>query len=107
MRHTPTQVRDSDALTPAAQSTLARLHARAWGIAIGAICGLGLFAATLFLVIRGGPTVGPHLALLAVFLPFYSVSVVGSVIGMVYGFVIGYAIGRMVGTVYNFFARAS
>jgi hypothetical protein len=81
--------------------TLARLNGQAWGIAIGFVLGLMLLVATLVLVAKGGPVVGPHLALLGIFLPGYSVSVVGAVIGFVYAFVIGYAVGRVVGVVYN------
>lgn len=94
----------SEALPPNARDHFARLHAKAWGVAVGALSGFGLFAATLFLVLRGGPDMGQHLGLLAVFLPGYSVSVAGAFIGFVYAFVIGYALGRLVGAVYNRFA---
>ena len=87
------------------QPVLARLHARAWGIAVGSMLGLTLFVATIILVMKGGDAVGPHLALLAVFLPGYTVSFAGACIGFVYLFVIGYAFGRLTGTLYNYFAR--
>lgn len=86
---------------------LARLHARAWGIAAGSMLGLTLFVATMILVVKGGAAIGPHLALLAVFLPGYTVSVAGAFVGFVYMFVIGYAFGRLTGTLYNYFARAA
>ena len=89
------------------QTTLLRLNARAWGIAIGLLLGLGLFIATIVLVLRGGPEVGPHLSLLAVFLPGYSVSVRGAFIGFAYAFFFGYALGRLIGLVYNAMARPS
>lgn len=78
-----------------------RLNARAWGIALGLLLGGGLFVATIFLVIKGGPDVGQHLSLISVFFPGYSVTLAGSVIGFIYAFVVGYALGRLVGTVYN------
>jgi len=78
-----------------------RLNARAWGIAMGLLLGLGLFLATNWLVLKGGPNVGPHLSLLSAYFPGYSVTFVGSVIGFVYAFVLGYALGRVIGTVYN------
>jgi hypothetical protein len=87
--------------TAALQDALLRLNGRAWGIAIGMLLGGGLFVATNFLVIKGGRQVGPHLALLNVYLPGYRVTFVGSLIGFVYLFVIGYGIGRIVGSVYN------
>lgn len=86
-------------------STLMRINGRAWGIAFGLILGLGIFVATIVLVLRGGDVVGPHLGLLGVYLPGYRVTFVGSLIGFVYLFVIGYGIGRLVGGVYNAIVR--
>jgi hypothetical protein len=83
------------------RNTLARLNARAWGIAVGLLLGGGLFLATIFLVARGGPNVGQHLVLLREYFPGYSVTIAGSFIGFVYGFVLGYAIGRIIGVLYN------
>jgi hypothetical protein len=88
------------------KTTLLKLNARAWGIALGLLLGLGLALATIVLVFRGGASVGPHLALLALFLPGYSVSIPGAFIGFAYLFVIGYAIGRLIGSVYNKLARS-
>lgn len=82
-------------------AALARLNARAWGIAIGLIGGGGLFLATMILLIKGGPNVGQHLALLRAYFPGYSVTIPGSFIGFIYGFVVGYALGRLIGLVYN------
>lgn len=83
------------------ERAIRRLNARAWGISVGLIAGLGLFVATNILVFKGGPYVGQHLGLLRAYFPGYSVSFVGSLIGFVYMFVIGYGLGRIVGTVYN------
>lgn len=96
---TPSQ--SFEPLPPDTQRSLARLHARAWGVAAGFLLSFGLFAATLILVVQGGPNMGEHLGLLSVFLPGYSVSIGGAFVGGVYAFVIGYALGRVVGTVYN------
>jgi hypothetical protein len=70
-------------------------------IAIGLLLGLGLLVATNVLVVKGGETVGPHLSLLRLYFPGYSVTFVGSVIGFVYAFVVGYGIGRAIAPVYN------
>jgi hypothetical protein len=75
--------------------TLERASARAWGIATGTVLGSGVFAATLWLVIKGGPDKGAHLGRLANVFPGYDVSVGGAVIGFVYAFVVGYALGRL------------
>ena len=85
--------------------TPARLNARAWGVAMGLLCGLGLFLATNILLLKGGPVVGPRLALLGVYLPGYTVTFAGSLIGLGYGLVIGYAAGWLMGRVYNALAR--
>jgi len=88
------------------QNVLLRLNARAWGIAMGLLLGSGLFLATIFLVIKGGPNTGQHLQLLHVFFPGYSVTVLGSVVGFVYAFVVGYGLGRLIGAVYNRMVRS-
>ena len=85
----------------ALNDAILRLNARAWGWAFGLLAGGGLFVATIFLVIKGGPDPGAHLELLGVFLPGYSVTWLGAFIGFVYLFVIGYGIGRLIGKVYN------
>lgn len=83
------------------QTTIRRLNARAWGIAVGLLLGGGLFIATNVLVLKGGPNVGQHLNLLAIYFPGYRVTFLGSLIGFVYLFVVGYALGRLIGMVYN------
>ena len=95
----------TSSLQPELESTLLRLNARAWGISVGLLLGLGLFVATNILVLKGGAVVGPHLNLLGIYLPGYRVTFVGSLIGFVYAFVIGYGLGRLIGTVYNLAAR--
>jgi hypothetical protein len=82
-------------------STPLRLNARAWGFALGLLCGLGLLVATNILVLKGGPVVGPHLGLLGSYLPGYRVTFGGSLIGFCYGMLIGYCGGRLIGSVYN------
>jgi len=88
------------------RNTLLKLNSRAWGIALGLLFGVGLFLATILLVVRGGAEVGPHLNLLGMFLPGYRVSVAGAFIGFAYMFVLGYAIGRLIGSVYNAMTRS-
>lgn len=83
------------------KKALARASQQGWGVAIGTLCGLGLFVATIWLVIKGGPNPGAHLRLLAVYFPGYQISVLGSFIGFVYAFVGGYAIGRTIAAIYN------
>ena len=56
-----------------AASVLVRINARAWGIATGAVLGLGLCFATLVLVWKGGNDIGQNLGRLSNILPGYSV----------------------------------
>ena len=83
------------------RKVVARASGQGWGIALGTLCGLGLFVATMVLVLRGGPNPGPHLGLLAVYFPGYSVTGIGAVVGFAYAFVSGYVVGRIVAGIYN------
>lgn len=78
-----------------------RLNANILGIVLGIIVGLGIFIATNFLILKGGEVVGPHLALLGNFFPFYRVTFLGSIIGFGYGLLTGYVAGFIIGTIYN------
>lgn len=91
-------------LERSAQGTLGRhlrLNGNAWGWAIGLLLGLGLFGATNVLVVRGGDHPGELLSHLAVWLPGYSVTFVGSLIGLIWLVVLGNVVGRAIGGVYN------
>ena len=70
-----------------------RIDGVALGGAAGAVSGVLLSLATLILVIKGGPVVGPHLGLLGQFFPGYNVTARGSFLGLVYGFAAGFAGG--------------
>lgn len=87
------------------EMALVRLNEHGWGVAFGLLAGLGLFGATLMLVIRGGQTVGPHLGLLGIYLPGYEVTMMGAVLGLMYGLVLGYAAGFLIGALYNWLVR--
>ncbi|MBP6443114.1 MAG: hypothetical protein KA267_03770 [Gemmatimonadales bacterium] len=91
---TPDEARD-------VRRAILKLNAQAWGTSFGMMLGVGLFLATIVLVLKGGENVGEHLSLLSVYFPGYRVSWGGAFLGFIYAFVVGYAIGRVVGTVYN------
>ena len=78
-----------------------RLNSNVLGIVFGIISALIIFAATNWLVIKGGDVVGPHLGLLGQFFLGYSVTFLGSLVGAVYAFVIGYLSGWLIGWIYN------
>lgn len=80
---------------------LLRLNAMVYGIVAGLVAGLCLFAATNWLVLKGGPDVGRHLSLLSQFFPGYQVTFLGSLIGFAYAFVCAFLIGYFVARIYN------
>ena len=77
------------------------LNTRVIAIATGVVCGVVIFIATNWLVIKGGDPVGPHLQLLAQFFWGYRVTFWGSLVGFCYGFVTGFICGGLVGWIYN------
>lgn len=88
------------------QKAVVVLSAKLMGMVFGFLLGIGLFLATNFLVLKGGPNVGAHLSLLSQFFPGYRVTFLGSFVGFAYAFVLGYAIGATLGAVYNKVAKA-
>jgi len=78
-----------------------RLNGVLLGLVFGLVLGLIIFLATLWLTIKGGERIGPHLNLLGQFFWGYSVSYVGSLVGAVYGFLAGFATGWIVAWIYN------
>lgn len=78
-----------------------RTSEQGWGLALGFLAALGLFVATIVLLLKGGENVGQHLSLLSVYLPGYSVSWAGAFIGAAYMFFLGYGAGRTIATIYN------
>ena len=87
------------------EEVLTRMNARVLGITLGCLCGSGLFAATLVLLLRGGAKVGEHLRLLRHFLPGYDVTWGGLALSLPYGALAGFVAGYLVSRVYNWVAR--
>ena len=85
--------------------SLARVDSVALGIACGVLAGVVLFAATLFLVLKGGEEIGPRLSLLNQYFPGYEVTVIGSIIGLFYGFVTGFVLGWLSASIRNLIFR--
>lgn len=88
------------------QQAMVRLRSRALSVVCGLLGGAILFIATIWLVIRGGYPVGPHLGLLGVYLPGYSVTWGGSILGLFYGALIGGVSGWVLAALYNRIADA-
>ncbi len=71
------------------------------GLVVGIISGFALFLATIWLILKGGDIVGPHLALLGQFFIGYQVSISGAFIGFVYGFLSGFIFAYSTSYIYN------
>jgi len=84
-----------------------RLNGTLLALVLGLMTGLLIFIATNWLVIKGGESIGPHLALLGQFFPGYSVSFLGSLAGLAYGTTLGSVAGWTVARVYNWLAFRS
>ena len=87
---------------------LLRLNAVVTGLVVGLVAGFGLFIATNWLLLKGGPIgpegepiIGPNLWLLSQFFIGYKVTFLGSLIGFAYAFVCGFLVGFFVAKIYN------
>jgi hypothetical protein len=80
---------------------VARIQAGVLAFVCAVLGGLGLFIATVWLLLDGGPQVGSHLQLLSNYYIGYSVTWRGSVIGMLYGALTGAVLGWTIGFIYN------
>ena len=86
------------------KAAFARLDLVALSVATGVLLGLLMFLVTAWLLVKEAPSgihIGPHLGLLANFLPGYSVSWPGSIVGVMYGFLLGAITGGLFGLVWN------
>jgi hypothetical protein len=84
---------EAEELEEALTRVFGKIDRIAFGVAVGVVTGSVIFLATLILVLRGGETVGPHLALLAQFFPGFRVTAGGSFIGLAYGGGAGFLAG--------------
>ncbi len=83
------------------EARLVRVNAMMLGLATGVVAGLALFVATLWLVLKGGPNPGPHLALLGQYFVGYTVTGLGCFVGFAYAFVCGWLLGYVGAWLYN------
>ena len=92
---------EEKALEDVVLTRLMRLNATIYGIVFGILSGLIIFIATIWLVIKGGPVVGPNLSLLNQFFIGYRVTVGGAFLGLLYGFILGFVVGFCIASIYN------
>ncbi|MGH7962575.1 MAG: NAD(P)/FAD-dependent oxidoreductase [Candidatus Binatia bacterium] len=76
------------------EAVFAKLDPLALGVAVGVVCGLGLFLATAVLLLKGGAVVRPTLSLLGHYFFGFEVTWTGALLGLVEagagGFTLGY-----------------
>ena len=94
------------------ETKLVRVNAGFFAVVAGVLGGLGLFAATNWLVLKGGPVgpdgervVGPHLSLLGQYFFGYRVSFAGSLIGFAWAFASCWAVAYAGAWLYNWVAH--
>lgn len=78
-----------------------RLSGRGLGLALGSLLALQLLLSTTWLVVRGTADESRHAALLANYLPGYSVSIPGAAIGAFWLFLYAFAASLVLAMVYN------
>ncbi len=85
-------------------ASFAKMDPVALAAAFGCIWGLMIFATTSLLLIQGaaeGQEIGPHLALLGIYLPGYEVTWSGAVLGAFYFGIMGIIAGLVIATLWN------
>jgi hypothetical protein len=83
--------------------TFARMDKLAFASALGTVSALLVFAATMWLIIRGDQVVRPYLQLLSQYFVGYTVTVKGSFIAFGYSFFWGFLFGWLFAYLRNFF----
>ncbi|MBE9521309.1 MAG: hypothetical protein IME97_09260, partial [Proteobacteria bacterium] len=74
-------------------AAFARMDKLGFATAVGTVCGLLVFSATMWIISRGGDVLGSHLRLLAQYFIGYTVTVTGGFIAFGYSFFWGFLFG--------------
>ncbi|MGD9628397.1 MAG: hypothetical protein AB7V18_04055 [Pyrinomonadaceae bacterium] len=97
----PTEEICSDEAGKLIVQSLAKIDGLALGVALGTLCGIGIFLATNILILKGGDVIGPTLALLSQYFVGFEVSYRGSIIGLCYGLIVGFVTGWLIALLRN------
>jgi hypothetical protein len=81
----------------------ARMDKFAFAVAVGTVCGLLVFCATLWIISRGGDVLNSHLRLLGQYFIGYTVTVKGGFIAFGYSFFWGFLFGWLFAYLRNLF----
>ena len=85
------------------QGVFARMDKLAFAVALGTVCGLLVFSATLWIISRGGDVLNSHLRLLAQYFIGYTVTVKGAFIAFAYAFSWAFLFGWLFAYLRNLF----
>lgn len=83
------------------ENAVVRMRARIMALVFAVLVGSGLFVATAWLLVQGGPNVGQHLGLLGNYFPGYTVSPTGAILAFFYGALSGGVAGYGLAWIYN------
>lgn len=83
------------------RGAVVRMRARIMATVFAMLGGTGVFVATAWLLVQGGPRVGEHLSLLRHYFPGYSVTWLGAFVGLFWGALFAGAVGFALAWVYN------
>jgi hypothetical protein len=81
-------------------SALAPIDRRAFGVALGTVCGVGILLLTAADLLRH-PNPGLNLALLGQYFPGYAVSWAGALVGLAWAFAVGFCAGWFLAFIRN------
>ncbi len=87
--------------------SLIRLNSQIFGLSLGLLSAIFIFAITNWMVIKKEPEMNAFLQLLDQFLPGYKVSFLGSIVGAFYGFAIGTFVGSSIERSYNLLVKSN
>jgi hypothetical protein len=90
----------------AVQTVFAHLDPVALGIAVGTVSGILLFLATVILLLKGGPVVGPRLGLLRHYFIGFTVTWAGAFVALLEAGVVGFILGFASATLRNWMLAA-
>ena len=85
------------------ERAFARMDKFAFAVALGSVCGLLVFSATMWIISRGGDVLNSHLRLLGQYFIGYTVTVKGGFIAFGYSFFWGFLFGWLFAYLRNLF----
>ncbi len=80
-----------------------RLDQFALGVSVGSVSAIGILLATMILVLKGGPVVGPNMQLLSNYFQGYTVSIQGAFLAAGYCLFLGFIFGWLFAYLKNLF----